>query len=1491
MDESSRAGRKRNSSRKIVTQRRNHILAIGIDQYQSISTLFHPVRECKTIVETLIEQYDFELEPRRVLYDDEASAEAIYTELYNLDDLTENDNLILIFSGHGYYDRQRDVGYWIPVDGKKLEERSDGRIANPAVLKKYYISISDVVDNLKTVKAHHIVLIVDSCFAGTFTRINIQSVESDYNRENTPKEELPSRYVLTSGMIEKVPDKSLFAQALVKVFREYPKEKLTIHSLFSRIEEEMEGAPYSPEIASIVESRYRGGGFAFYRRKETLVSDKEVNEELLFSGSLNYLSRLETGRFKILHISDLLLPNLKSKWIDTSVLKEDEEHGLPLEKAIRRLWTDDNAHAILFGPGGAGKTVSFVRFWQKWRDQEEGPIPLFIALNEYNTYPIEKRRQYIFRYIAHNYLLGLPFTDETAQQLWRLFESKPGTTPRFIFLMDGFNEVSAENTELLKEMQELANRASAVQILVTSRQDLHIETFQFAQQYNRITFQPVQNEQIDQYLKKVGLPILPAESTFRELLSNPMMLTLFTGTSEWTKKELGSRNTFYQFKPRITSTGELLWNFVEAQLAMYADKNPEDKEGLIWKAFLLRHLLPYLGYQLVESGQFYFSTRRGNTEELNFTEKVNDAYLLFEEEKFTSIFQEFKPYEDLLQMRLSPDDSTAMEVRSRDIRIELVDRLNLIVREDKSLRFLHQNFRDFFAAIQVQHSVRTAISRNHNLLPEQRYFPTPLKESPLEFYVRQILGQVEGEHYNRTAYLEGQRRWSIDHFQSDNFLTQLLELCRGVFNPKQLGYTLWNILAIWKEQRGELSGAKLDQLNLEGLQLNGLRFSRPGLTIPFSQGLVQEECLFAQGHSNEIYSTAYSPDGQRILTGSSDKTAKVWNAQTGACLLTLKGHWEGVNSTAYSPDGQRIITGSSDKTAKVWNAQTGACLLTLKGHWEGVNSTAYSLDGQRIITGSSDKTAKVWNAQTGACLLTLKGHWEGVNSTAYSPDGQRIITGSSDKTAKVWNAQTGACLLTLKGHWGGINSTAYSPDGQRIIIGSSDRTAKVWDAKTGACLLTLEGHWDGVNITAYSPDGQRIIGGSSFDTAKVWDAKTGACLLTLVDHLDGVNSAAYSPDGQRILTGSSDKTGKVWDAKTGACLLTLEGHSNAVYSTAYSPDGQRILTGSFDKTGKVWDAKTGTCLLILEGDLARFSKMGFSPDGEYIIAGSGFTVTKVWDAKTGACLLTLEGHSNEVCSTGYSPDGQRILTGSRDKTAKVWDAKTGACLLTLEGHSKEVWSTAYSSDGEHILTGSWDKTAKVWNAQTGACFLTLEGHSNEVYSTAYSPDGQRILTGSFDKTAKVWNAQTGACLLTLKGHSNGVNSTAYSPDGQRILTGSRDKTAKVWDAKTGACLLTLEGHSNEVWSTAYSSDGEHILTGSWDKTAKVWDAKTGTCLLTLPDVSGLFIQGCDFRNLNPNSKLSEKAIALLRQYGGIFDEEDALRWEWLMEKHFGGKKF
>ncbi|MEO1995800.1 MAG: serine/threonine-protein kinase [Planctomycetaceae bacterium] len=298
-----------------------------------------------------------------------------------------------------------------------------------------------------------------------------------------------------------------------------------------------------------------------------------------------------------------------------------------------------------------------------------------------------------------------------------------------------------------------------------------------------------------------------------------------------------------------------------------------------------------------------------------------------------------------------------------------------------------------------------------------------------------------------------------------------------------------------------------------------------------------QHLLTLKGHTNDVLSVSFSPDGKRIVSGSKDDTVIVWNAETGQEMLTLNGHAGPVASVSFSPRGQRIVSGSWDRTLKLWDAENGQELLTLNGHSDEVRSVRFSPDGKWIVSGSGNKSSrgspaniKLWDAGAGEETLSLKGHTRRVESVSFSPDGKRIVSTSYDNTLKLWDAETGEGMITLIGHTRIVRSATFSPNGKRIASGSQDKTVKIWDAETGQELLTLRGHSDDVKSVSFSPDGKQIVSGSRDDTVIVWNAETGQEMLTLRGHSDDVMSVSFSPDGQRIVSGSRDGTVKVWDA-------------------------------------------------------------------------------------------------------------------------------------------------------------------------------------------------------------------------------------------------------------------------------------------------------------------------------------------------------------------------
>jgi len=490
---------------------------------------------------------------------------------------------------------------------------------------------------------------------------------------------------------------------------------------------------------------------------------------------------------------------------------------------------------------------------------------------------------------------------------------------------------------------------------------------------------------------------------------------------------------------------------------------------------------------------------------------------------------------------------------------------------------------------------------------------------------------------------------------------------------------------------------------------------------------------------------ALSPDNKHLATFSySDRTIKIWDTQTTQEYLTLKAvdrATDFVNALAFSPNGKRLAasvgTNADGKhpPGKVWDAESGQELFTLKGHTNDVFCLAYSPDGKRLASGSFDTTVKVWNSETGQEVLTLKGNKSLVLCMAYSPDGQRLASASDDKTVKLWDAQTGQELATLKWPNGYACCVALSDDGL-CMAGTGDRrtataTVKKWDTQKDREGLTFKVGSGNINNVAYSPDGTRLAV-VAVDEPKLLDATNGKVSVALKGHSAQVTGLVFSPDGKRLATSSYDKTVKVWDTQTGKELVT-KAHANGATGVAFSPDGKRLASSSRDGIIKLWDTESWTELRTMRGAGSIYD-LAFTPDGKRLASASADLI-RIWDPETGRLALTLRapGGYLGLSHLAISPDGQRVAGAGR--TVLIWDAQTGRQLLTLDGHIGDVTQLAFSPDGKRLVSGDYDMTVKLWDAETGRELLSFKGGGG-----AFSPDGLRLAIGTSDGTVEICDA-------------------------------------------------------------------------------------------------------------------------------------------------------
>lgn len=659
---------------------------------------------------------------------------------------------------------------------------------------------------------------------------------------------------------------------------------------------------------------------------------------------------------------------------------------------------------------------------------------------------------------------------------------------------------------------------------------------------------------------------------------------------------------------------------------------------------------------------------------------------------------------------------------------------------------------------------------------------------------------------------------------------------------------------------GQLAALALNKLNvehdlalllsLEGIDLRDNAFSRDSLLtcVEHNPNLLR----ILQGHDNSVNSVVFSPDGEVLVSGSSDGTISFWNPydgqQIGKSLTNNDGE---IHSLAFSPDGDLLASGS-DNNIIIWNyrnrKQLYECSIDKNENEYGpVNSIAFSPDGELIVGGYHDATIRLWNPNTGKLIREFEYGIKPINSVAFIQKGNVLI--SSDVLGGItsWDLYSGKHIYgDLRGY-----NFAMTQNGKYIAT-DEENSVILWNANTGDQINgVLTGHKDWVRALAFKPTGKILASGSDDSTIRFWDihARDEVGQL-LTAHNGSINSITFSPKGDIIVSGGEDGTIRVWvppiEGQSYELLedthirQTLADLSSNVASLDFgcvntfedSTDGcdQVLSSGSDDGEIHLWDVSTGKQIGRLSVHTDTVLSLSFNSDSTVLASGGCDGSIYFWDPTTHQSEgKFLAGNQDDcVMKIRYSPDGQ--LLACKCGFISIWDVSTGYKINQLNIHPGNVGDINFSPSGEWIVSSSGEGQSNIfsfsiWDLdRKDEIFHRDTGHM--LWSILFSPTGNELVSGEDDGTIRFRDILSGDIIGDrIIAHTDFVSDLSFSPDGQFLVSGGADGAVKLWDPDSGQQIgETLAVHEESMWTkVAFSTDSRWLASAGDDGKIYLYD--------------------------------------------------------------------
>ncbi|OQR98184.1 pre-mRNA-splicing factor prp46 [Achlya hypogyna] len=315
----------------------------------------------------------------------------------------------------------------------------------------------------------------------------------------------------------------------------------------------------------------------------------------------------------------------------------------------------------------------------------------------------------------------------------------------------------------------------------------------------------------------------------------------------------------------------------------------------------------------------------------------------------------------------------------------------------------------------------------------------------------------------------------------------------------------------------------------------------------------------------------------------------------------IAGHLGWVRSVAVDPTNEWFVTGSADRTIKVWDLASGQLKLTLTGHINAIRGLAVSDRHPYLFSCSEDKKVLCWDLEYNKVIRSYHGHLSGVFCLKVHPTLDVLVTGGRDAVARVWDMRTKQQIHVLSGHQGTVWCLETQPTDPQILSGAADGTVKLWDLAAGKAMTTLTNHKKAVRAMACSPNDHSFLTGAA-DNLKKWQTRDGKFLRNFSGHNAIVNAVAMNQDNVAVSC-ADNGTMRFWDYTTGynfqkEATIVQPGSLDSeagIYAATFDKTGLRFITAEADKTIKVWQEDASATPETHPIDMAAWTKEYTAP--------------------------------------------------------------------------------------------------------------------------------------------------------------------------------------------------------------------------------------------------------------------------------------------------------